>query len=142
MQLGSSKDIRKHKTTTPVKLYMQLGSSKDIRKYETTTPVKLYMQLGRSTKILGISYQIVAMLLHSISTGIASLSQRQLAQNVCELPRPHDHDDDDDDDDASPVVIAGPGKTQAFAVYIYIYAHRPLCGLLFVCFTCFHAGIT
>ena len=61
------------------------------------------------------------MLLHSISTGITPLSQRQLAQNVCELPRSHDHDDDDDDDDASPVVIAGPGKTQAFAVYIYMY---------------------
>jgi len=63
------------------------------------------------------------MLLHSISTGITPLSQRQLAQNVCELPRSHDHhddDDDDDDDDASPIVIAGPGKTQAFAVYIYI----------------------
>ena len=59
------------------------------------------------------------MLLHSISTGITPLSQRQLAQNVCELPRSHDHHDDDDDD-ASPVVIAGPGKTQAFAVYIYI----------------------
>ena len=63
------------------------------------------------------------MLLHSISTGITPLSQRQLAQNVCELPRSHDHHDDDDD--ASPVVIAGPGKTQAFAIYIYVCMYKP-----------------